>query len=221
MAFLLAFSQRPSMIPRMRDWEACYRNNDTPWDRGSAAPPLEELMLNFGTVIFGGGPVLVPGCGLGHDVRWLAECGVPAHGVDLSATAIEKAVAATAIDAATFESGNFLDPAWPGGRQYTAIWEHTCFCAIDPALRGQYARAAADLISPGGFLNGVFYLIPWVDGESGTGPPFAVTVDELDTLFSPWFERIHGLTPTRAYPGREGREWLAVYRRLPETAVAG
>lgn len=205
----------------MRDWEACYRNNETPWDKGTAAPPLEELVSGDGNAIFGGGPVLVPGCGLGHDVRWLAQAGVPAHGVDLSATAVEKAMALTHVDTATFEVGNFLDPDWRVGRRYAAIWEHTCFCAIDPALRGDYARAAADLLPAGGHLAGVFYLIPWVDGETGDGPPFAVTVEELDTLFSPWFERIHGLTPTRAYPGREGREWLAVYRRLPETAVAG
>ena len=53
----------------MRDWEACYRNNETPWDKGTAAPPLEELVDEYGSVVFLGGQVLVPGCGLGHDVR--------------------------------------------------------------------------------------------------------------------------------------------------------
>jgi hypothetical protein len=38
-------------------------------------------------------------------------------------------------------------------------------------------------------------------------------VEELDSVFSPWFERETAWVPEAAYPGREGREWLAVYRR--------
>lgn len=204
----------------MRDWESCYRSRDTPWDKGAAAPPLAELVECVGNRVFGGGPVLVPGCGLGHDVRWLAESGTAAHGVDLSATAVALAGARTSSQSATFETADFLDPGWRSGRTYPAVWEHTCFCAIDPALRGEYARAAADLLGPGACLCGVFYLIPTDNPSDPGGPPFAVTVEELDRLFSPWFERVHGWIPERAYPGREGREWLAVYRRLPETRVA-
>jgi SAM-dependent methyltransferase len=195
----------------MRDWEGCYRNNDTPWDKGTSAPPLDDLVEEYGSAVFHGGPVLVPGCGLGHDVRRIAELGVPAHGVDISPTAVEKAVSSTSIVSATFEVGDFLDPAWRIGRQYAAIWEHTCFCAIDPALRADYVRAAADLLPPGGLLYGVFYLTPTANPSDRDGPPFEVTVEELDTLFAPWFDRILGKAPTRAYPGREGREWLAVY----------
>lgn len=198
----------------MRDWESCYRNGDTPWDKGAAAPPLADLLDRWGAAIFKGGPVLVPGCGLGHDVRWLAENGVPALGVDLAASAVDQARALTRCETARFEQGDFLDPAWCDGRSFPALWEHTCFCAIDPALRGAYARAAAALLEPGGHLSGVFYQNPASPGADG-GPPFGVTVAELDALFAPWFESVWGVVPARAYPGREGREWLALYRRLP------
>lgn len=186
-----------------------------------AAPPLEELIDRHGSAVFLGGPVLVPGCGLGHDVRWLADFGIPAHGVDLAATAVAMAVSMTSGFGASFEQGDFLDPAWREGRKFAAIWEHTCFCAIDPALRDTYARSAAEVLEPGGIFAGVFYLTPHDPGEDETGPPFKVTVEELDACFSPWFERIDGWVPERCYPGREGREWIAVFRRLPHLRVAG
>lgn len=206
----------------MRDWEACYKNDETPWDKGMAAPPLVELVDRYGSVVFCVGPVLVPGCGLGYDVRWLADFGIPAHGVDISETAVAKAISMTTGHGASFEHGDFLDPAWRVGRQYAAIWEHTCFCAIDPAQRDAYARSAADILETGGILAGVFYLTPHDPGEDETsGPPFKVTVEELDAGFSPWFQRIDGWVPSYCYPGREGREWIGIFRKLPHLPVVG
>ncbi len=205
----------------MRDWERCYQADDTPWDKGSAAPPLLELIERLGPGVFGDGPVLVPGCGLGHDVRALANLGVSVLGLDISATAVEKARLQPASGGETYELGDFLSPLWRDGRSFSAIWEHTCFCAIDPALRGAYAEAVADLLPPGGMLVGVFFITPHDPGEDESGPPFKVSTSELDEWFGQWFERIEAWVPERAYPGREGREWLAVFRKLPQARVAG
>ena len=110
--------------------------------------------------LWGGGPVLVPGCGSGHDVRAIAETGVPAIGLDIAETAVAKARAIPCDGPASYEHGDFLDPAWRAGRSFPAIWEHTCFCAIFPQQRGAYAEAAAALLPEGGILAGVFYLTP-------------------------------------------------------------
>jgi SAM-dependent methyltransferase len=206
----------------MKDWEACYQAGETPWDRGSAAPPLLELLDENGAALWLAGPVLVPGCGTGHDVRALADFGVPAHGLDLSPTAVERARTLYKHGPATFEVGDFLDPAWRAGRSFPAIWEHTCFCAILPEQRAAYAEAAAALLPPGGILAGVFYLTPHDPGDDDeSGPPFKTSVGELDEIFSRWFERIDGWVPRRAYPDREGREWIGIFRRLPQARVAG
>lgn len=197
----------------MRDWEQCYRDGNTPWDKGGSAPPLAELCERHGIAIWGGGPVLVPGCGMGHDVRALAAMGLEVVGVDLAPTAVAMAAGMPAVGSERYEEGDFLDPQWRQGRTFSAIWEHTCFCAIDPALRQRYAEAAAGLLGEGGVFAGVFYLDPHKPGESQEGPPFGVTADELDELFRPWFDRVDGWVPTTAYPGREGREWLAVFKR--------
>jgi hypothetical protein len=203
----------------MRDWEQCYQKGETPWDRGEAAPPLLELLDHLGLGLWGGGPVLVPGCGVGHDVRALAASGIVALGLDLAATAVTRAREFPPAGDERYETGDFLDPAWRQGRSFAALWEHTCFCAINPALRPRYAAAAGELLEPGAVLAGVFYLEPDKPGESHDGPPFGATVAELDATFAPWFVREHGWVPERAYRGRAGREWLAVYRRrlTPDT----
>lgn len=196
-----------------RNWEECYQNRNTPWDRGGPAPPLLEILERLGPEPWGGGPVLAPGCGVGHDVRALAAAGIPAVGLDLAPSAVARARQFPATGAECYECGDFLDPVWSAGRGFGAIWEHTCFCAIHPELRTAYARAAAAVLAPERHLCGVFYLDPHSPGEPHEGPPFGVTVAELDTVFGPWFKRVEGWVPQCAYPGREGREWLAVYRR--------
>lgn len=199
----------------MKDWEAHYQAGDTPWDRGEAAPPLLEIMERHGTALWGGGPVLVPGCGTGHDVRALASTGIPTVGLDIAVTALEKAREMPCTGPTSYELGDFLDPAWRSGKSFSAIWEHTCFCAIPPHQRGAYAQSAAALLPSGGMLVGVFYLTPRDPGDERDGPPFGCSIEELEQTFGKWFERIDGWVPQRAYPDRVGREWIGIFRKLP------
>ncbi|MDX1679141.1 MAG: methyltransferase domain-containing protein [Akkermansiaceae bacterium] len=200
----------------MTDWQQRYRDGDTPWDKGEAAPPLAELIERHGTKWFGGGEVLVPGCGAGHDVRLLAAHGLEVVGIDLAPLALEMARSHPERGEERYEQADFLDPVFAEGHQASSIWEHTCFCAIDPSRRGDYARSAARCLPPGGHLVGVFFLTPYDPGEEAEGPPFGADRDSIDACFSPWFERIESWVPLSSYPGREGREWIAVYKRLAE-----
>ncbi len=197
----------------MTDWESRYQAGDMPWEKGSAAPPLLELLEKRGVEMWGGGPVLVPGCGLGHDVRALAELGLEVTGVDIARTAVEEAEDFSVVGREGYEVGDFLDPAWCSEHRFSAIWEHTCFCAIDPSRRADYAASAASCLEDGGVLAGVFFLTPFDPGEEEDGPPFAATKEEIDACFSPWFERVDAWKPTAAHPGREGREWIAVFQK--------
>lgn len=205
----------------MRDWENCYRTGEMPWDKGSPAPPLVEMIERHGPGVFGDGPVLVPGCGLGHDVRAIAGHGIPVIGLDISETAVQQANAIVKSGAEVYELGDYLSPEWCEGRHFSAIWEHTCFCAIDPSQRPAYARSAAAVIEPGGMLTGVFYLTPNGPGEEMDGPPFNSTIEEIEALFFPHFEKVDAWIPQNAFPGREGKEWVALFRRLPNPRVAG
>jgi SAM-dependent methyltransferase len=198
----------------MTDWENRYQVGDMPWEKGQASPPLLELLEKFQD--WGSGPVLVPGCGFGHDVRALASLGIPVVGLDLAPTAVARACEFPVTAMESYETGNFLDPEWRAGREFSTLWEHTCFCAIDPSDRQRYAAAAAGCVMEGGLLAGVFFLTPFDPGEESAGPPFGVTIDELDGLFSPWFKRVEGWVPQVAFPGRVGREWIGLFRKIAQ-----
>ncbi len=202
------------------DWDQRWRQDDTPWDKGYAAPPLSEYLEDEECKLRHSRRVLVPGCGSGHDVRELARHGIPATGLDISPKAIETALACLPAGGEDYVCGDLFAPDWRVGREFDAVWEHTCFCALDPALRPAYARAMAEILPPGAWLAGVFYLTPWDPGETPESPPFEASREEIRTLLDPWFELRKERVPGRAYPGREGREWLAVFRRR-ERSIPG
>jgi SAM-dependent methyltransferase len=144
----------------------------------------------------------------------ISSLGPETLGLDLAPLALAKATEFPTTGKESYELGDFLDPAWRRGKTFTAIWEHTCYCAIDPSRRPDYAAACKELILPGGHLIGVFFLTPNDPGEEDEGPPFNASIFELDARFAPEFERINSWVPENAFSGREGREWVAIYRRV-------
>lgn len=185
------------------NWDQAYQENFTPWDKGLPAPPLAEW-LDHNTLT---GRVLVPGCGVGHDVAYLVSRGIDAYGLDIAPTAVERARARYPQLAERFVCADLFE--FRG--EFQAIVEHTCLCALPPAWRTKYRDAVAGLLKPGGLLVGVFFINPEMDpGE--TGPPFGITHDELSSLFAPRFEVLESCIPAKAYPGREGRECFRVMR---------
>jgi len=72
------------------DWNQRYRTGDTPWEKGAPAPPLLSWMAEHGPLT---GDVLVPGCGLGHDVRAIARASRDARvvGLDVAPSALVQA----------------------------------------------------------------------------------------------------------------------------------
>jgi methyl halide transferase len=190
------------------DWESKYQASDTPWDKGAPSPGLLDFLAEHPV----SGRVLVPGCGLGHDVRALAAGGAEVLGIDIAPSAVEAARKFPHVGRESYEHADLfaLPPSMRAG--FDLAWEHTCFCAIDPAMRPAYVEAVADALAPGGHLLAVFYLDPGNDHPE-EGPPFEVSIAELDRLFLPRFTLVREWLPARAYPGREGREWMRLLAR--------
>jgi len=189
------------------DWNRRYADCDTPWDKGAAHPVLRD-MITHGAL---GGRVLVPGCGAGHDVRALAERGLDVTGLDVAPLAIEAARSFPRTGSENYALGDFfsLPPELRGS--YDGVFEHTCFCAIDPARRADYVEAVAAALRPGGRLLSVFFTDP---DNGGEGPPFGCTVAELDALFGRRFRLLEEHRELPTYPEREGRELLRLYERV-------
>jgi SAM-dependent methyltransferase len=196
------------------DWEKRYRTGDTPWEKGAPAPPLLEWLGSRGAMQ---GGVLVPGCGLGYDVRAIAAASPtgPVVGLDVAASALDRARQFALAGHETYELEDFFDLPVELTNRFQWVFEHTCFCAIEPGRRLEYVHGVLRALQPGGALLAVFFLNPWDPGEApeGGGPPFAVTREELDELFGRDFDLIEEWTPSTAYPGREGREIIRLLRK--------
>lgn len=193
------------------DWEAHYQSGDTPWDKGAPHPALVDFLREENRAREAGAPlrgkILVPGCGAGHDVRALAAADASAEplGIDIAPGAIARARAFPPAGRERYELADLFNLSPRFHEAFDAVWEHTCFCAIDPAMRPRYVEAIAAALKPGGHLLAVFYLDPGQDDDDA-GPPFGVTVQELDALFSPRFQLLREWTPAHTYAGREGGE---------------
>jgi len=186
-------------------WETRYQTGDMPWEKGEGSPGLADWLAAHPRVPRG--TVLVPGCGTGHDVRLWACHGFHATGLDLAPSAIrlcDERTKAVGL-CANFHRGDFLGDA--PFRQFDWIFEHTLFCAIDPARREDYVRAVLRWLKSGGHYLAVNYLIPDTDG-----PPFGTTREEQMERFSPHFELLEDWVP-RSYPNRTGLEHMFWWRR--------
>lgn len=189
----------------MTEWEERYRTGDTPWDRGAASPGL----VDFLAVEPVRGTVLVPGCGLGFDVRALATTADRVVGLDIAQSAVRGARKFESIGGEEYVQGDLFTLPQRLTGIFDWVFEHTCFCAIDPGRRPDYVSSVAQALKPDGRLLAVFYLDP----EAGEGPPFPTTPAELDALFGGSFVPLQIWRPAHTYPGREGREIMRVLQR--------
>jgi SAM-dependent methyltransferase len=196
--------------PRDLQWQRRYEQDDTPWDKGMAAPPLTAFLHQKRI----SGRVLVPGCGRGHDARALGPLpSTSVVGLDISAAAIAQARKLSAPCTPDFDVsfivGDFFQLPSRLQRSFDWLVEHTCFCAIEPSRRPDYVVAASSALRTGGKIFGIFYLDPDVE----EGPPFAVSRRELSGLFEPHFILQEEWTPKESFPGREDRELVMVLQK--------
>ena len=222
-------------------WDGLYAGGNDGWELGTAAPALADWLASSGSFgaplgadarirpsVQCGGPemapalpqaadtrprVAVPGAGRGHDARLLARHGYRVSAFDFAEAAVTEArrlARAEGVDVAVEQRDVFAL-----GREYTGafdgVWEYTCFCAIDPARREEYASVLHAILRPGGLLLACFY--PLREGDDG--PPFPVSRADIDRVLAGRFTVLEAGPPARSVERRRGLEWLVLARRIP------
>ncbi|HJV55810.1 MAG TPA: methyltransferase domain-containing protein [Methylomirabilota bacterium] len=157
--------------------------------------------------------VAVPGAGRGHDARLLARRGYRVTAFDFSEAAVAEArrlAVAEAVELTVEQRDVFTLPRDHAG-VFDGVWEYTCFCAIDPDRRDEYARVLHAILRPGGLLLACFF--PLRDGTDG--PPFPVSRGDIERALAGRFTVLEAGPPPRSAERRRGLEWLVRARREP------
>ena len=189
------------------DWERHYDEKDLRWDLDEVAPPFVRLWEERDIPPC---RAIVPGCGAGHEVMFLAEKGFEVTAVDYSHGAIK-------LIKNAFEENNysgevlqqdFFELDCNYNEKFELMLEHTFFCAINPNMRQEYVETAKRILKPGGYLIGLFY----ETNEDG-GPPFNTHKEDIEKYFSNSF-KIESLSKTpHSAEQRLEKEWLAVLKK--------
>ena len=88
------------------------------------------------------------------------------------------------------------------------IFEHTLYCAIDPARRDEYAKVVTRWLKPGGYFLAIHFIFPLTK----EGPPFGASREEIIDRFSDRFDLIEEWEP-RNFEGREREERMFYWKR--------
>src|SRR5258708_4595528 len=190
-------------------WEADYEHKGDGWDLGGPTPVFKRMAASGR---FKPGRMAVPGAGRGHDAREFARHGFQVTAIDFAPSAIAgmKKLADSSAPIEILQHDIFTLPHELDA-SFDYLLEYTCFCAIDPARRVEYAGLVARLLKPGAtYIDLAFPL----DGRAG-GPPFAVTESEIFNLFTPrGFKLLAREKPPESIAPRAHAEELFIFQKV-------
>ena len=189
-------------------WEADYERKTDGWDLGGPTPTFKRLAV---TGRFKPGRMVVPGAGRGHDAREFARHGFQVTAIDFASHAVHemKRLADPNAPIEILQHDLFSLPR-ELDNSFDYLLEYTCFCAIDPKRRADYADLVTRLLKPGGtYIDMAFPL----DGRAG-GPPFSVSESEVMNLFTQrGFKLVSREKPEDSIKPRRHAEELFIFQK--------
>ncbi len=178
-------------------WLERWERKEIGFHQDEINPYLREHWPEFQAA---GGEVFVPLCGKSLDMVWLREQGHNVLGVELSPLGVQEFFAENGYtpqhtDDGRFKRceangirllcGDFFDLTPADMTQVTAVYDRASLIALPPEMRERYARHLVSILP-----SGTQILLVTVDypQEEMSGPPFAVTVEEVEALYHPYAE---------------------------------
>lgn len=156
--------------------------------------------------------MIVLGAGRGYDAREFARHSFQVTAVDFSSQAVSEmhrlATAEAPVEILQHDIFTLPDTL---NHSFDYALEYTCFCAIDPTRRAEYADVVARLLKP----NGIYIDLAFpLDGRAG-GPPFAVTESEIFDLFlKRGFKLLSREKPAESVSPRRNAEELFIFQKM-------
>ncbi|KAL1744169.1 S-adenosyl-L-methionine-dependent methyltransferase [Schizophyllum fasciatum] len=200
-------------------WDIAWRKNITPWDKDRPQPALRELVESRAINLPRGKDkkALVPGCGSGNDVAYLAATlGITTIGVDISPKAVKVADERLAVTAMTEEARRLVSfqaaDFFSLDGQYDLVYDYTFFVAIPPKRRAEWGQRMAALVKRGGQLVVLAY--PLAEADKGWGPPWFLRPEHYDEVLKAedWEKELNDV-PLASEGDHIARERMMVWRR--------
>jgi SAM-dependent methyltransferase len=193
----MADSSRPDF------WDTRYRDHVMPWDAGGVPADLRA----FAGRLPERARLLIPGCGSGYEVGYLAGRGFDVLALDFSREAVELARKNAGPFADRVQYADFF-AFDPGVVRFDAIYERAFLCALPRNLWPVYAERMAQLLQPGTALAGFFFY-----ANAPRGPPFGTSASELHELLDPNFALAEDRPASESLPVFQGSERWQVWQR--------
>ncbi len=184
-------------------WDVRYTTGETPWDFHGVPAALTAFLKTSQT-----GSVLIPGCGLGYEVRAFHEAGWNVTAIDFAPVAVERVRAKLGALASRVVQDDFFTHDF-GSQFFDVIYERTFLCALSPSLWPAYVKRMAQLLRPSGKLAGTFFY-----GQQTDPPPYPLSPEKASELFEGKFSLIKSVPVSDSLPIFQGKElwqeWIPI-----------
>jgi len=195
------FTTRDPLAPAF--WDERFERGFTPWDRGGVPEALRRFVAAARRPL----ATLIPGCGSGYELAFLADAGWDATAIDFSPAAVAGAKLTAGRWAERVIEADFF--AYQPQQPLDLVYERAFLCALPRALWPQVAARWAALLPPGALLAGFFFF-----DDAPKGPPFGIAREQLDALLTPHFRCVEDEAVSDSIPVFAGKERWMVWRRL-------
>lgn len=189
-------------------WTNVYHTEGNPgWNIGEAAPALKDMLPR---IKIPKSRILVLGCGEGHDAAYFAKDGHIVTAVDFSEEAIQRAQKHYGhFTNLHFEQHDIFKLPESYHRSFDYVFEHTCFCAIDPQKRNELVKIWKRVLSDNGHLIGIFFTM-----EKRKGPPYGGSEWELRERLKNHFQFIFWGRWRQSIATRQGKELFVFAKKI-------
>jgi SAM-dependent methyltransferase len=188
-------------------WTSSYKGDNNPgWNLGEAAPALKDMLPRLK---ISRSRILILGCGEGHDAAYFAKDGHIVTAVDISPLALERAKKLYGhMENINFVQADLFKLPREFEKAFDIIFEHTCYCAINPTRRAELVKIWNRCLVDGGHLMGVFFAF-----EKRSGPPFGGSEWELRQRLKDSYQPIFWGRWQKSEPRRQGKEFFAYLKK--------
>lgn len=186
-------------------WSQIYLTETPRWELNQPAPALLEMLPKLRLPK---SRIAVLGCGSGNDAALFAQQGHKVTAIDFTEEALKQAKAKYPnldinwVQADVFKLGEEYT------HQFDIVFEHTCYCAVDPFRRNELVKVWHRLLTEQGFLLAVLFTM-----ERKSAAPFGGSEWEIRERLKKNFRFLFWGRWRGSIERRQGKE-LFVYAQL-------